>query len=36
MTLDFTQTTTITDIKEVDVDPTTLDLPQGFVKKAGG
>jgi hypothetical protein len=36
MTLDFTQTTTITDIKEVDVDPTTLDLPAGFVKKVGG
>jgi hypothetical protein len=30
---DFVQTMTVTDIKEMDVDATLLDLPAGFVKK---
>jgi hypothetical protein len=33
MALDFVQTTTITDIKEVDVDEKLFDLPEGFMKK---
>src|SRR5213076_2161215 len=36
MALDFTQTTTITDIKEIDVDEKLLELPAGFTKKVGG
>ena len=33
MALDFVQTTTITDIKELDVDEKLLDVPAGFTKK---
>jgi hypothetical protein len=33
MALDFVQTTTITDIKEMDVDEKSLDVPAGFTKK---
>ncbi len=36
MALDFVQTTTITDIKEMDVDEKLLELPVGFTKKSGG
>ena len=36
MALDFVQTTTITDIKEMDVDEKLLDLPAGFTKKSAG
>lgn len=36
MALDFVQTTTITDIKEMDVDEKQLELPAGFTKKVGG
>ena len=35
MNLDFVQTTLITDIKEVDVDESTLVIPAGFTKKGG-
>ena len=36
MLLDFAQTTTITDIKEMDVDEQQFEIPAGFVKKGGG
>jgi hypothetical protein len=36
MSLDFVQTTTITDIKQMDVDEKLLELPAGFTKKGGG
>lgn len=35
MALDFGQTTTITDIKEMDVDEARFDIPAGFTKKGG-
>jgi hypothetical protein len=35
MALDFVQTTAITDIKEMDVDEKSLEVPAGFTKKAG-
>ncbi len=33
MALDFVQTTTITDIKEIDVEERLLEVPAGFTKK---
>ncbi|HEY6218987.1 MAG TPA: hypothetical protein VIV65_02950 [Gemmatimonadaceae bacterium] len=36
MSLDFVQTTQITDIKEAEVDAKTLELPAGYTKKSGG